>query len=75
MEISQTNLSPYCNSAIDALKRAYEECQDSKAGSFILIAFNAIISLESEIGKCSPLHNRNHICADTSFKSGNSVAA
>lgn len=75
MEISQTNLSPFCNTAIDALKRAYEECQDSKAGSFILIAFNAIINLENEIDKSSPLHSPNHICADTSFKSGNSAAA
>jgi len=75
MEISQTNLSPYCNTAIDALKRAFEECQDSKAGSFILIAFNAIIRLESEIDKISPPHNTSHICAGTPFKSGNSATA
>ncbi|RII28161.1 MAG: hypothetical protein CXR30_13195 [Geobacter sp.] len=75
MNIPQTDLSPFCNSAVEALKRAYEECQDSKAGSFILIAFNAIISLENEIGKNSPMSNRSHICTDTPFKSGNGAAA
>ncbi|HEY4743847.1 MAG TPA: hypothetical protein VIH45_04255 [Desulfuromonadaceae bacterium] len=49
MERSQQCLSQFTTSAMEALKRAYEECPNSMAGSYIIIASNAIIRLESEL--------------------------
>ena len=63
MDVYQNNLNPFCDSVMDALKRAYEECPNSKTRSFILIAFNAIIRLETEIkkGNTSIKANPRHV--------------
>lgn len=60
MNSSKNNLSQCSNSAMEALKRAYEECPNSTAGSFIIIAFNALIRLENELEKGNTPHRRNH---------------
>ncbi|HEX9080387.1 MAG TPA: hypothetical protein VF795_12410 [Desulfuromonadaceae bacterium] len=51
MNTSVHDLSQCSSSAMEALKRAYAECPNSMAGSFIIIAFNALIRLERELEK------------------------
>lgn len=45
------DLSQFTHSAMEALRRAYEECPGGTTGSFIIIASNAIIRLEHELEK------------------------
>lgn len=75
MESSQNTISQCSNSALEALKRAYEECPNSTAGSFIIIAFNAIIRLENELEKDSSLHGHHHAGVRRHFQSDYRAAA
>jgi len=75
MENSRKNLTRYNTSAMDALKRAYEECPDSKAGSFIIIAFNALVQLENELEKDNGAYRRDQACGDTYLHDTYGVAA
>ena len=74
MDTSQDNLIQYNKSAMDALKRAYEECPNSTAGSFIIIAFNALIQLENELEKGKGLYGGKPICGDAYFQNSYGVA-
>lgn len=71
----QRNLIQHNKSAMDALKRAYEECPNSTAGSFIIIAFNALIQLENELEKGNGLYRGEQVCGDTYFQNNYRAAA
>ena len=75
MNSPQSNLTQFCNSAMNALKRAYEECPHGTAGSFIIIASNAIIRLEHELEKGTAPNRLNHPCGGTHFQSTYDAAA
>ena len=49
MDNSQNKLNQFTHAAMEAMKRAYEQHPNSKAGSYIMIAFNALIRLEQEL--------------------------
>ena len=75
MDNFRNNLSQYNASAMEALKRAYEECPNSTAGSYIIIAFNALIRLEDELEKGTRLYRGEQLCGDAYFRDGYGVAA
>lgn len=41
----------YNETAINSLKRAYETCPCSTTGSYIMVAFNALLKMESEMNE------------------------
>jgi hypothetical protein len=61
MEMPQDKIVQFTSSAMEALKRAYEECPNSTAGSFIIIAFNAMIRLENELDQGNTLLGLNPV--------------
>lgn len=54
MDISYITTNILTQTAISALKNAYDECSDNAAKESILTAFKAIIQLSHDLGK----HNR-----------------
>jgi hypothetical protein len=75
MDTTQNNLSQFTDSAMNALRRAYEECPDSSTGSYIIIASNAIIRLENELKKSNALCGRNQADAGRHFHNQYCAAA
>lgn len=75
MDNFQKNLIQHNKSAMDALKRAYEECPNSAAGSFIIIAFNALIQLENELEKGNGSYRGEQVGGDAFFQNNYRVAA
>jgi alcohol dehydrogenase class IV len=49
MQTSNANPHLLMNTAIEALKHAYEGCPNSSTGAKIIIAFKAIIQLQHEL--------------------------
>jgi alcohol dehydrogenase class IV len=49
MQTSNVNPHLLMNTAIEALKHAYEGCPSSSTGAKIIIAFKAIIQLQHEL--------------------------
>jgi len=74
MDNSRNNLTRYNKSAMDALKRAYEECPNSTAGSFIIIAFDALVQLENELETDNGLYRGSQACGDMYFHGNYGVA-
>ena len=75
MNNSQNHLGQFTTSAMEALKRAYEECPNSTSGSFIIIASNAVIRLENELRKGNTLCRQNRSDDSNHFHNGYSAAA
>ena len=50
MDISDFNKCIHTQTAISALKNAYEQCSDKEAKESIITAFKAIIQLHLDIG-------------------------
>jgi hypothetical protein len=57
MKNSHTILSQLSDSAIEALKRAYQECPNTSTGSLIISALNSLIHMENEIKKSGHKHS------------------
>ncbi len=51
MDMSQLNMSILTNTAITALKNAYEHCGDAAAKESVITAFKAIIQLHQDLSK------------------------
>lgn len=51
MDISQLKTNILTQTAIAALKNAYDECNDKAAKESIITAFKAIIQLHHDLGK------------------------
>lgn len=59
MQTSNVNPHLLMNTAIEALKHAYEGCPGSSTGAKIIVAFKAIIQLQHE------LENTTQLCRHT----------
>ena len=58
MDFSQLNAGSLTNTAITALKKAYEECSDTAAQELIITAFKAVIQLHVDLcrhGACDEM--------------------
>ena len=53
MNLPCLNLRILTDTAITALKNAYEECSDSKGKESIFNAANAVIVVHQNLGKCA----------------------
>jgi|GEM_PF-5953332 len=70
MQTSNANPHLLMDTAIEALKHAYEGCQSTSTGAKIIVAFKAIVQLRNELEstaqQCCPHAGRNrirHSCA------------
>lgn len=51
MDIARLNTNIYTQTAIAALKNAYDQCNDNAAKESIISAFKAVIQLHNDLGR------------------------
>lgn len=73
MKYSDLSTNALTQTAISALKNAYEECTEKAAKESIITAFKAIIQLHHDLGKHSDLNKK--VESDSDFDPSEYCAA